>query len=111
MVDNILWEVDEGQINDFFVGPSCIEVAENYDSPSFQGKSTDGISIFAKSRRKSFTYRPSSEFVIKTEAIDDSNMVMHCKICDDQSPYIGSNELRIHIEGYHKMACQFYKEM
>ena len=99
------------QIDDFIVGPSSIEVANNDYVSSFLDQATDGIGTFAKTRRMSFTYRPNSEFVIKTEPVDDSNLVMTCKICDDRSPYIGSKELKIHIEEYHKMACHFYEEM
>ena len=109
---DIFWEASKDQIDDFIVGPSSIEVANNkYVSSFLDQDNTDGIGTFAKTRRMSFTYRPNSEFVIKTEAVDDSNVVMTCKICDDRSPYIGSKELKIHIEGYHKMACHFYEEM
>ena len=86
-IDNILWEAGEDQINDFVVGPSSIEVAEDdYVPPTSPEESTEG---FTKTRRVPFMYRANSKFVVKTEAVDDSNVVMFCMICGDRAPYVG----------------------
>ena len=112
LVDNILWEADEDQINDFVVGPTTIEVVDDDYIPSPSPEEpNDGVGIFTKTRRVPFAYSVNSEFVIKTEAVDDSNMVMFCMICGDRAPYVGSNEFSIHIEQFHKMTPERYVEM
>ena len=84
---DILWEAGEDQVNDFIVGPSSIEVTEDdYVPPTSPEESTEG---FTKTRRVPFMYRANSKFVVKTEAVDDSNVVMFCMICGDRAPYVG----------------------
>ena len=112
LVDNILWEAGEDQINDFVVGPTSIEVAEDdYIPPPPPEESTEGVGIFTKTRRVPFVYRAHSEFVIKTEAVDDSNMVMFCMICGDRAPYAGSHEFWTHVQHLHKMTPECYVQM
>ena len=112
LFDNILWEAGEEQINDFVVGPSSIEVADYVFAPTpSPEESTDGVGILTKTRRMPFIYRASSEFVIKTEAVDDSKAIMFCMICADRAPYAGSNEFRIHIQQFHKMTPESYVQM
>merc|ERR1712066_448215 len=114
MTDNILWEAGEDQLNEFVVGPTTIELEDEDDfalppptSAEFRSD-CDNISFLTKTRRVPFVYRPDSEFVIKTEPVDDAALTHHCLICKDGAEYAGSRDFWKHVEQVHAMTPERY---